>query len=313
MENEMTLNLEDGYGSWDMMDQVGENPNEEEEEEEEDHLEEDKKIKGKRRWSKCWKKFKIIGEKLPNGRNNVRCNKCKHTYSIDLCRSGTTTMLRHMQVCSNGGAPVTGNRKLDMIVFRELIGLAIIEHGLPYSFVEYRRIKEAFLYANSSIEFWTRNTAVADCLKIYEKEKMKLRNTLNEIPGRFCLTTDLWRALTVEGYMCLTAHYIDSDWNLQAKILAFCKFPPSHIGAAIATKVLALLKDWGLEKIVFTITVDNASSNDNMQGILKKQLRKSLVCNGEFFHIRCVAHILNLIVQSGLNVIDDTLEMIRES
>lgn len=220
-----------------------------------------------------------------------------------------------MRVCSKtpGSTPLCGNRKLDMIVFREMIGLAIIEHGLPYAFVEYIRIREAFSYANSNIEFWSRNTAASDCMKIYEKEKVKLRHALNDVPGRFCLTTDLWRALTIEGYMCLTAHYIDNSRNLKSKILPFCVFPPPHIGATIAIKVLALLEEWRLEKTVFTITVDNASSNDNMQGILKRQLRKNLVCNGEFFHIICAAYILNLIVQSGLKVIDKALEKIRDS
>lgn len=59
--------------------------------------------------------------------------------------------------------------------------------------------------------------------------------------------------------------------------------------------------------------MDNASSNDNMQGVLKRQLRKDLVCGGEFFHNRCAAHILNLIVQDGLAVISEALEKIRDS
>ncbi|KAL0704820.1 hypothetical protein Bca4012_071245 [Brassica carinata] len=41
-------------------------------------------------------------------------------------------------------------------------------------------------------------------------------------------------------------------------------------------KIMELLREWELEKKIFTITVDNASSNDNMQSILKKQLLKSL-------------------------------------
>ncbi|RIA04507.1 hypothetical protein BRARA_K01253 [Brassica rapa] len=220
-----------------------------------------------------------------------------------------------MKVCSLNpvpGTPGTG-RNIDQIVFREMIQVALIEHNLPYSFVEYRRIREAWHYLNPSIQFWCRNTAASDCLKIYEREKLKLRQKLKEIPGRICLTTDLWRALTVEGYLCLTADYIDIDWSLKSRILDFCAFPPPHTGGAIAMKIMELLKEWELEKKVFTITVDNASSNDNMQSILKRQLRRELVCGGEFFHVRCVAHILNLIVQDGLSVIVGSLEKIRDS
>ena len=56
-------------------------------------------------------------------------------------------------------------------------------------------------------------------------------------------------------------------------------FPPPHTGVAIAMKIIEFLKEWELEKRVFTVTVDNASANDNMQFILKKQLRRGLVCN----------------------------------
>ncbi|XP_009108043.1 zinc finger BED domain-containing protein RICESLEEPER 2-like [Brassica rapa] len=194
-----------------------------------------------------------------------------------------------------------------------MIVMVIVEHDLLYAFVEYKRVQEALHYANPTIEFWCRNTTVSDVLKIFEREKMKLRQVLRESPGRICLTTDLWRAITIEGYLCLTAHYVDAEWNLRAKILSFCAFPPPHSALAIAMKLMELIKEWGLHKKVFTVIVDNASSNDNMQGVLKRQLRKDLVCSGEIFHIRCAAHILNLIVQDGLAVISEALEKIMDS
>ena len=66
---------------------------------------------------------------------------------------------------------------------------------------------------------------------------------------------------------------------------------------------------------MFSITLDNATSNDSMQDIVKSQLMLNgdLLCGGEFFHVRCTAHILNLIVQDGLKVIGGSLHKLRES
>ncbi|CAN7003798.1 unnamed protein product, partial [Brassica oleracea var. botrytis] len=86
----------------------------------------------------------------------------------DLHKSGTNTLLRHSRTC-----PKTPNNtcpKIDQLVFREMIVVAIVEHDLPYAFVEYRRVREALHYANPTIEFWCRNTAVSDVFKIFERE-----------------------------------------------------------------------------------------------------------------------------------------------
>ena len=63
------------------------------------------------------------------------------------------------------------------------------------------------------------------------------------------------------------------------------------------------------------MTLDNASSNNSMQNILKERLnfQNGLLCDGDFFHVRCCAHILNLIVQEGLKVAKEALYKIRES
>ena len=64
----------------------------------------------------------------------------------------------------------------------------------------------------------------------------------------------------------------------------------------------------------FCVTLDNASSNDISVEMLRSQLKnkKELVCNGEFFHLHCCAHILNLVVQDGFKEID-VVQKIRES
>ncbi|KAF7820824.1 zinc finger BED domain-containing protein RICESLEEPER 2-like [Senna tora] len=148
----------------------------------------------------------------------------------------------------------------------------------------------------------SRNTAVADIWKFYLDQKELLKQSMSRTAGRICLTADCWTSYNVEGYICLTTHFVDENWKLNSKILSFCKMEPPHTGIELANKVFECLKEWGIDRKVFSLTLDNASANDNMQDILKEQLclQNSLLCNGDFFHVRCCAHILNLIVQEAV-------------
>ncbi|XP_070043263.1 zinc finger BED domain-containing protein RICESLEEPER 2-like [Nicotiana tomentosiformis] len=72
------------------------------------------------------------------------------------------------------------------------------------------------------------------------------------------------------------------------------------------------LLEWKLDK-VFTITVDNASLNDVTVKELSKKLDmwKTNMMSGKHLHVRCMAHILNLIVQDGLKEIDASVTHLR--
>ena len=91
--------------------------------------------------------------------------------------------------------------------------------------------------------------------------------------------------------------------------------PPPRGGVILAKRLIGLLKEWGIEKRVFTITLDNVSYNDTLVSHLKRHhsFRPYLPYGGEFFHVRCGAHILNLIVQDGLKVINEVVYNLRES
>ncbi|KAK9985099.1 hypothetical protein SO802_034624 [Lithocarpus litseifolius] len=192
---------------------------------------------------------------------------------------------------------------------------AIIKHNLPFSFVENEGIRKVFNYLNSDVKHIFMNILKANVLKLYKKEKVDVKKKLKSIPDRICLTSDLWTSVTSEGYICLTAHYVDENWELKNIILNFCPMPPSHTGTLLTEKILSFLEEWGIEKKIFSITLDNASNNDNCQDFIKKKLNEGglLLCDGIFFHVRCGAHILNLIVQEGLKVIDDLVIKIRET
>ncbi|XP_057723543.1 zinc finger BED domain-containing protein RICESLEEPER 2-like [Arachis stenosperma] len=90
--------------------------------------------------------------------------------------------------------------------------------------------------------------------------------------------------------------------------------PPPHTGFELSSKIFTLLTEWKVDKKIFSITSDNASSNDTCVEHLKSTLdvHGSLLCGGEFFHVHCSAHILNLIVQDGMKICGDAVSKIRE-
>lgn len=113
------------------------------------------------------------------------------------------------------------------------------------------------------------------------------------------------------NYMCLTAHFIDADWKLQKRVLNFCPIS-GHKSEEVGKGVEKCLLDWGIERI-FTVTVDNASSNDGAVGYLVKKFENwgTNVLGGKYVHMRCVAHIINLIVQDGLKSKDEHVAISR--
>lgn len=61
-----------------------------------------------------------------------------------------------------------------------------------------------------------------------------------------------------------------------------------------------------------TITINNASSNDVVVGYMRRKLNKKGDCilDGEFLHMMCCAHNLNLIVKDGMSEVHDSITRI---
>ncbi|XP_057756550.1 zinc finger BED domain-containing protein RICESLEEPER 1-like [Arachis stenosperma] len=113
--------------------------------------------------------------------------------------------------------------------------------------------------------------------------------------------------------MSLTAHFVDEEWKLQKRIINFCQIE-NHKGDTVGREIEKYLREWGIEK-VFTITVDNATSNDGAITYLQRKLgaRGGLVCGGKYMHVRCCAHVLNLIVNEGIKEQQTSIESIRNA
>ncbi|KAL4367977.1 hypothetical protein GQ457_05G008170 [Hibiscus cannabinus] len=180
----------------------------------------------------------------------------------------------------------------------------LIVDELPFVFVEHEGFR--YFYKQLCPKFVppSRKTVTRDCYIIFIEERSKLKDIFSKLSSRVCLTTDTWTSGQNLGYMCLMAHFIDDQWRFHKKIINF--FPIlGHSGEIIGKSIEKCLNEWNLRKIL-TVTVDNASSNDVTIQYLRRRIThwEGSVFDGQFLHMRCATHILNLVVKDGLKELD---------
>ena len=167
---------------------------------------------------------------------------------------------------------------------------------------------------NQKYKFIGRKTIGKECVKVYESKKELLKKSLRDVE-HINLTCDLWTSNQTLSYMALVAHYIDADWVMQCHVLNFIELDPPHSGVVIAQAVMECLAEWKIEDKVISLTLDNASSND----VATKNLMAKFVARKvpgflpNHFHVRCCAHIVNLVVNDGLQPLLPFINQLRET
>ncbi|CAN1787347.1 Zinc finger BED domain-containing protein RICESLEEPER 2 [Linum perenne] len=189
----------------------------------------------------------------------------------------------------------------------------IIIDELPFRFVEHDGFIRFMIICCPDFRIPCLKTIRSECFKIFLLSKARLKEFFkNSCAGRVSITTDTWTSVQNLNYMCITAHYVGKDWKLHKKIINFTKIT-SHKGDEGA-KLAECLEEWGL-KNVFTVTLDNASTNDVACTFLKEKLETwgTSFMSGRYLHVRCVALIVNLVVNGGLNEIGMSVNRVREA
>jgi hypothetical protein len=90
--------------------------------------------------------------------------------------------------------------------------------------------------------------------------------------------------------------------------------PTPHTAEVISEVLYEALVEWNIDEKITTVTLDNCSTNDALISELVRKIGKGkLLLEGKLVHMRCCAHILNLIVKDGLDVIQPATVKIHES
>ncbi|XP_019198271.1 PREDICTED: zinc finger BED domain-containing protein RICESLEEPER 2-like [Ipomoea nil] len=214
---------------------------------------------------------------------------------------------------SEGSKGVLGTWVFDQDLIRRALAEMIILDELPFRIVEGQGFRKFVFVCCPRFKIPSRWTISRDIFKIFSDERLNLKKFFRTSSQRVSITTDTWTSVQRINYMCITAHFINSEWKLQKKIISFVPIY-SHKGESIAKALESYLMDWGL-KSVFSVTVDNASSNDTALGFLKKKFVSwgCTAVRNKYLHMRCIAHILNLVVQDGLKESGSAVKKVRDS
>nr|AAP53852.1 hAT family dimerisation domain containing protein [Oryza sativa Japonica Group] len=278
------------------------------------------------RRAECWRHFELFTE-MVDGKSipRAQCKYCEKILSA-ATSSGTGHLNRHYLAHLKNKAPAGARQThlsfgpdgsvstwtYDSKIAREEIAKFIVAEDLPIRMGESkhfeRMIQKAFCPQYKKV---SRKTTKNDITAIYRSKLSVLKQTLSTTSFSFAVTSDIWTSQHQRtSYLSVVLHYLDNNRSLNKRVIGF-KLMTSHTGDAIATIILEVLREINLQSRVVSITLDNASANTTAMSILEPDLRSYV--GGFVIHQRCICHVINLIVQPGMIVLDKLLNKIRRS
>ena len=115
---------------------------------------------------------------------------------------------------------------------------------LPLTFGEDPRfVRFMHKYAQPAYHRIARTTSRNDIIKCYKNEKQLIIKEFKNHSGIVFLTSNIWTNQCNDPFTCVIAHYTDSNWKLQKKILGFHQIFHPHDGPTIYESLISFLKD----------------------------------------------------------------------
>ncbi|KAJ9542242.1 hypothetical protein OSB04_028748 [Centaurea solstitialis] len=269
-------------------------------------------VDGVRRYAKCNYCNKKLTGRATDGTKHLKDH-------FKTCPRRVTRDIRQ-QILVQDQKALDGKASLSKYFFngelsRDDLAKMIVVHDYPLSMVEHYYFRKYSEGLQPFFKVPCRKTTKSDIMKIYEKQRGYTLHGLEENESRIALTSDMWTASNqMKGYMAITAHYIDAKWSLQNRIISFIHVSSPHTAEALSQAMMECLLDWNIDNKLSTLTVDNCSTNDAIiDRLLGTLSSSSLMLKGKIFHMRCCAHIINIIVQDGFSIIKGAIENVRDS
>ncbi|PWA78331.1 zinc finger, BED-type [Artemisia annua] len=307
--------------------------------------------KRRKKKSVVWEHFTI--ENVGQGVRRACCKQCKQSfaYSTGSKVAGTSHLKRHIakgscpmvlrnqamdsqspfSAPSNTGnndndvTPVTDQPKrryrtanapffgFDSDRSRLEIAQMIIMHDYPLHIVEHPGFIAFVHNLQPRFDMVNFSTVQGDCIATYLREKQAIQQLIEGMPGRICLTLDLWNSCQTTGYVFVTGQFVDSDWKIHRKLLNVVMEPYPESDSAFSHAVSSCLSDWNIEGRLFSLTINQPLTEtgiDSLRSLLSE--KNPNILGGQLLLRNCLARYLSNIALEALKSSQETVKKVRD-
>lgn len=153
------------------------------------------------------------------------------------------------------------------------------------------------------------------CLETYDEVKAKIKQVLSNLEGQMSLSIDILRYekryYYVQDYLCLSAHFIDSNWKMKKWILRFRRDDLKELPHEF---LLNAVKEWEIEGKVSAITMLNDHLFDETFELVQDHIigNRELKLNGRMYRVYCAGDMVSRMVQGAYKPISKTIDIVSE-
>jgi hypothetical protein len=201
-----------------------------------DELDEEPDVKTKKLTSWVWEHFTRYDVEVEQTDGSIakqkwaKCKKCAHKAKAD-SSNGTKAFTNHLKLrhkILKGQQHLTQNGdtiatyKYDENFSLRLLYYAIIMHEYPFSIAQHKYLVKFIKSLRPSFPLKSHVTVHKEIMDLYLEEKNMLYAQFKKLSCRVSFTMDTWTSIQNKSYLCVTAHWIDDNWNMQKGLSILC-------------------------------------------------------------------------------------------
>jgi hypothetical protein len=109
--------------------------------------------------------------------------------------------------------------------------------------------------------------------KLYNERVLKLIESFQSVSS-VALTSDIWNVKAKEDYISVVAHFLNSNWELEKRLIGLRLIYVKHSGNNLAEHVNMVADECGLSDKIFAITLESTFS---LVGRVIEERRRRLI------------------------------------